>query len=319
MNNKITIIMYHYVRNMELSINTNIKGLDIKFFNEQLIYLKRHYTFIKVEELIDIITNNLALPKNICILTFDDGYIDHFQNVLPILEKYNLQGLFYPPINAIFDNIVLDVNKIHFILSKMNVQTIIKDIFEQINIFRQNELLDSNEFYYNKFAHASRYDDKNIIFIKRILQHGLPDYIRKSITNKLFNKYVTADETSFANELYMTKDHLTYLISRGMHIGSHGLNHIWLGNVNYDIQNFEIQQSKSKLLSIGVNADYLTISYPYGSYNKDTIKISGDSNFKLGFTTEVNTADLSNNFLSLPRLNTNDIPKNSKSKPNSWY
>ena len=38
-----------------------------------------------------------------------------------------------------------------------------------------------------------------------------------------------------------------------------------------------------------------------------------------GLTTNVGIANLrKDNFLTLPRLDTNDLPKNSNEKPNSW-
>lgn len=36
--------------------------------------------------------------KKLCILTFDDGLKDHYVNVLPILNKYNITGIFLYPL-----------------------------------------------------------------------------------------------------------------------------------------------------------------------------------------------------------------------------
>ena len=40
MTNKVTIVMYHYVRDLEYNRLTDIKGLDIELFKEQFANLK---------------------------------------------------------------------------------------------------------------------------------------------------------------------------------------------------------------------------------------------------------------------------------------
>ena len=57
-----------------------------------------------MEEVINSIENNDTLPSKATVLTFDDGYIDHYNYVLPILDQYNLQGSFYIPVKTIEEN-----------------------------------------------------------------------------------------------------------------------------------------------------------------------------------------------------------------------
>lgn len=49
---KLTIIMYHYIRDLKKSRYPRIKGLDIHLFKEQLEYLKKHYNFVAIEQII---------------------------------------------------------------------------------------------------------------------------------------------------------------------------------------------------------------------------------------------------------------------------
>ena len=52
----------------------------------------------------------------------------------------------------------------------------------------------------------------------------------------------------------------------------------------------------------------MTISYPYGEYNEDTIELMKEYNIPLGFTTEVGKIDLeTSDYLKLPRMDTNDF------------
>lgn len=321
MNSKVTIVMYHYVRDLEHSRYPEIKGLDINLFKGQVSYLQKYYNFITIEALIEAVEHNKQLPEKSVLLTFDDAYIDHFINVFPILFDNNIQGVFFPPVKAITEHIVLDVNKIHFILAaEKNKQMIIREIFSELDTYREEYNLYSNEYYYDKLAHPNRFDSGEVIFIKRLLQIELNRQLRYIITNKLFNKFVGIDEETFSRELYMTVDQLKCMKKSGMHIGSHGFDHYWLDSLTKNEQKEEIKKSIEFLINLGCAPDMLTICYPYGSYNNDTINILKEEGVRCAFTTAVNIADLTkDNKFKLPRLDTNDIPKNYDTKPNKWY
>ena len=117
MENKLTVVMYHYVRDLKNSRYPEIKGLDLNLFREQVQFLNRHYTFVTVEQVIAAFNKEDKIPSKAVLLTFDDAYADHFTNVFPILEHHKIQGAFYPPVKAVTEHTVLDVNKIHFILA----------------------------------------------------------------------------------------------------------------------------------------------------------------------------------------------------------
>ena len=59
---------------------------------------------------------------------------------------------------------------------------------------------------------------------------------------------------------------------------------------------------------IGVDIKNLTACYPYGAYNDRIIKMLKEKGCRLAFTTEVGTAELSDEtLLKLPRYDTNDM------------
>ncbi len=108
--------MYHYVRELENTRYPRIKARQLSEFKAQLNYLEKNYEFVTIEECIDAIYKGDDIPDNAVLLTFDDGYKDHYESVFPILERKDIQGVFFPPAKAILEDEVLDVNKIHHIL-----------------------------------------------------------------------------------------------------------------------------------------------------------------------------------------------------------
>lgn len=320
-NSKVSIIMYHYVREIKNSKYPNIKGLEIQSFKEQLDYLKRHYNFITTEQLINSFDSKDKLPPKAVLLTFDDGYADHYKYVFPELEKRKLQGSFYIPAKTILDSRILDVNKIHFILAVTSDQTsLIKKCFVYLDKYRNEYHLESNDYYINKLAKPTRFDSAEVVFFKRLLQKELNESLRNQILKSLFEETLNISESDFSKELYLSLDQLKSMIDNKMHIGHHGYDHLWLDSLNANQQEYEISEGFKFLSNLGVNMNYWSICYPYGAYNSSVLSILNKYNCKLGFTTHVDVADtMSDKPLTLPRLDTNDIPKSATSVPNDWF
>lgn len=316
----LTVVMYHYVRRIAESRYPEIKGLERDLFAEQLKYIRRFYEPVTVSQVIAAINGNYVLPSNAILLTFDDGYLDHFINVFPLLMREKISGVFFPPVRCVMERKILDVNKIHYILaSAPDKSKIVKIIDNSIKDRRGEFGLDSLKFYRDKYAIANRFDSADVIYIKRMLQVGLPDELRSYIATELFSQFVSADERSFANDLYMDEDQVRCLHDAGMIVGSHGYNHEWLDSLSPAEQIKEIDLSLSFLKNVGVSDVDWVMCYPYGAWNHSLLDILRSRGCGLGFTTDVSIANLSkNDKLLLPRLDTNDLPKSATADPSSW-
>lgn len=321
MPSSVTIIMYHFVRDLKKSRYPGIKGLDTSDFIEQLEYIRRFYSVISMEELVAAASQGgKSLPANSLLLTFDDGYSDHYMNVFPILDRYGLQGSFFPPAKAILENRVLDVNKIHFVLATVEDKSrIVRFIESEINENASAYGLDETSAYYEKLAVPNRYDTAEVVFIKRVLQRGLPEELRARIIDKLFAEFVTRDEAAFACELYMNVEQIKCLRRNGMFIGSHGYDHYWLNTLSRVEQEREIDRSLYFLESLGCSLENWVMCYPYGGYNDTLLSVLSERDCKVGLATSVAIADLdTDNSLALSRLDTNDLPKRRDAEANEW-
>jgi len=318
--NNLTIVMYHYVRDLKNSRYPDIKGLDIHLFEGQIDYIRKNYSIITMEEVIYSVDNEAKIPEKSALLTFDDGYSDHYAYVFPILDKYKIQGSFYTPAKAITEHTVLDVNKIHFILASVKDKIkLVNDLKQLVKSYQKEYQLENFDHYYRKLAHASRMDTKDVIFIKRLLQVELVEELRIKIIDILFDKYIGMSENAFSRELYMNEEQLSHMLGSGQHIGNHGYNHYWWDSLNEEELIQELDLSVSFLKKLGVDMNNWTASYPYGSYDGQSIKMLEERGCKLALTTEVGIATTSKDarFL-MPRLDTNDIPKKIE-ETNDWY
>jgi len=319
--NNLTIVMYHYVRDLKNSRYPDIKGLDINLFKEQINYMRKHYHIITMEEVTYSIDNQVKIPDKSALLTFDDAFSDHYNNVFPILDKYKLQGSFYAPTKAIKEHIVLDVNKIHFILASVEDKLdLLNDLKELVRVYQKEYQLEDFDYYYKKLAQASLMDTKDVIFIKRLLQVELVEELRIIIVDTLFKKYIGVSENSFSRELYMNEEQLKHMLRSGQHIGSHGHNHYCWNTLNKEEMSQELDLSINFLEKIGVDMNNWTACYPYGLYDNQSIEMLRERSCKLALTTEVNIATINKNTrFIMPRLDTNDMPKDKNEKTNDWY
>jgi peptidoglycan/xylan/chitin deacetylase (PgdA/CDA1 family) len=94
----IPILMYHYVGQLpkdpdpyrvELTVST-------QRFREHLEYLiSQGYSSVSLYEVNNALLSGSPLPAKPIILTFDDGYRDHYENVFALLREFNLRGTFF--------------------------------------------------------------------------------------------------------------------------------------------------------------------------------------------------------------------------------
>ena len=314
LSNDLTVVMYHYVRDIEFSRYPGIKGLETFEFVEQVEFLNAEFNIVSMEHVLRYYSSGNSLPEKAMLLTFDDGYAEHFTNVYPILKNLGVQGSFFVPAKAVQKHKVLDVNKIHFILASCPESQLIINIIEEEVMGAQEEFaLDTYEHYYYTYAVHNRFDSQEVIFVKRMLQHALPAALRTRIINRLFDMFVGISEEAFSRELYLRDYQLKEMIAGGMHIGCHGYDHYWWDKLSADMLEQEIDMSLKFLSSLGLNLSSWTACYPYGSCSKEVVKILKRKGCRLALTTVVAKANLqSDHLLRIPRLDTNDFPPRSQ-------
>ena len=320
MQRTITIVMYHYVRDLRHSRYPEIKGLSTDEFEHQVSYIKKHYTVISGRELIRTIVDATPLPSRPLLMTFDDGYKDHFAEVFPILDRENIPACFFPSAKCILEDKVLDVNKIHFVLASVpDKRQLVEYIFSKVESYRSQYDLLTPQVYWEKVGIPNRFDPAEVVFCKRMLQRELPLEFRTTLIGELFSQYVSEDEAAFSRELYMSPDQIKVLQRHGMYVGSHGYDHFWLNSLNTEQQEREVDQALGFLASVGADVTTWIMCYPYGAYDASLLAVLKARNCVVGLTTDVGLASLGfHNPLILPRINTNDLPKNARADMSEW-
>ena len=303
--------MYHYVRPIASSRYPGIKGLEYNDFQQQIDFFTENFNIVSADDVCDALDGKTNLPPRAMLLTFDDGYRDHFDYVLPVLMKYNIRGVFAMPAKILAERRLLDVNKVHFILAAADYKDIIVELKQLIGYYRGKEFdIPSFEDLFAQYAHAFRWDSAEVIFIKRILQTGLPERLRNILADELFDRFVHISEDIFINDLYLTMEQVQMMKNCGMTWGVHGYEHNWIGKLNP----VEMQNDINKALDFfkDVLDEKWYMCFPYGSANAESIDYIRKKGAGWGVSTECRIADLKcDDRFFLPRLDTNDFPPKS--------
>jgi len=120
---------------------------------------------------------------------------------------------------------------------------------------------------------------------------------------------------------YLSSKQLKEMQDNGIDIESHTNLHDKLGTCTYDDQLKTLKASK-EYIEKTLNKTVRYISYPFGSYNSDTLKVATAAGYEMAFTTNGRWANISNGILSLDRVFISGFHHRNSFKTrvnHSWY
>ena len=172
-------IMYHYVRNNRDEY-PNFNNLTIDQFRRQLDFFENSYGFIRKEDFVSSLEKKHAIEDGV-VLTFDDGFKDHYNNVLPILEEKNLWAFFYVPTGHYQNKKVLNVHRIHHLLGKYDAEILLAEALNITDIsMLNNKKIDEFDKEIYKDQQLSSYEYR----FKRLLNYYLRDEHKTKILDE---------------------------------------------------------------------------------------------------------------------------------------
>ena len=309
-NNSFLIVMYHHIRRDDEVFFPKLKSLNFKIFKNQLDYLQKKYHIINYIELVKALSNKKYFKKPLCCLTFDDGYLNHFQNVYPELKSRNLQGFFFSPTSAVVDRKLMNINKIHLLLASGNgakkLNKEVENLFYEMNI--EEDIKKSFKYLEKIYKKPNIFDNANVIFFKRLLQKLIPEKYRNIILDILLSKYLKENEYDLADQFYMNTEQIKIMVRDGMYFGNHCHNHLWLETLKKKEQEVEISKGVKFLNKIGISPSNWIMCYPFGSYNQTTLKILKEKKCLMGLTTKKAAFNFkSKSKLEIPRIDARNV------------
>jgi peptidoglycan/xylan/chitin deacetylase (PgdA/CDA1 family) len=276
----LTVMMYHYVRDPgdEAEAGSGILGMATKVFETQLDELSREHTFVTWPDVQLALQEGKPLPSLACLLTFDDGVLDHYINVFRILRDRNLSGLFFVLDRFEEDGLIL-AHKIHFLLAKLGLPRLRKAIWENLNPAQREQFTQAENRYRLKYPDTSM--DSQINLLKAVLQRDLSIEVNLLLSD-LFEIHVGSEKET-ARSYYLDSEQIREMREGGMHFGGHSHNHPWFDWIDAETRTLEIKASAEWLQQFEPGP--WAFAYPYGGLSDDSPQILKNHGFIAAFTT----------------------------------
>lgn len=298
---KNTILMFHYFYD-----NIKYKKVQGSISAEELekLITKSKYKVLSADIWLKKYLENKLEENEIC-LSFDDGLKEQIEIALPILEKYNLKGIFNintKPIQNGYDE--LELYRYYRNYFFYNIDEFYNHFFNILKIKLDNYEKTNKEINFNNYLVNSKfytYNDRKFRYFR--------DEILKEKYHEIMNILIGDLKNSIETKkfIWMTEEDIKNLDKKGHLIGLHTHNHPT--NLNY--YSYEKQKKeflKNKQILERITGKIIKISaYPCGKYNDDTLKLMKELNILIGMIATCSVKKINN--LTIKREDIANIKK----------
>ena len=302
-------IMYHYVRPHDPAL-PYFRSLEVSEFRGQLDRLGEKHRWISREKLLESLRTGRPVDQGV-LLTFDDGFSDHYQHVFPELRKRAIPGIFYISTRPLNSGGLLEVHRIHLLLGRHGGERIFKWLQKLVT----EEMLSHKhvaEFF--SIPYRSQTNDQWTVEVKRTLNYLIDYSVRPQIMAALTEEFLP-DERELARDFYVSAGQMREMHENGMIIGSHTVNHPCMSKLAPADQQREIHESFAVLERILGPMQIKSFCYPYGgshSFDQRTEQLLVEAGCHFSFSVEyrdITAHDLQYRPQALPRYDCNLVSK----------
>ena len=300
--------MYHYVRDSDATPFPGIRALAPSLFERQLDWLQAEHTPIDLGTLTAALDGRQDLPPRAALLTFDDGFTDHFETVFPILRRRGLPGTFFVAENACLGRDVLNVHKTHFLLAHLGADAFGHEVQAEGARLAESPRT-AAVFGLDRWEHA---DERRI---KHLLNYELPVPDATRVLDRLFRQHLGSPD-AFARGLYLQPEMIRAMAAGGMTFGYHTRSHRMLSRLSAAEQEDELRPGLALIRALTGQVE-VPFCYPWGgreTYTPDTVRLLVELGYSVAFNTVRRPVDASaDRRYELPRLDTRDLPPHTSS------
>jgi len=299
------IVFYHYVRDVELTPYRGIRALSTAGFGAQLDWIQARFDIVTGSAFEQAVLSGRGFDRPTALLTFDDGFVDHYTKVFPALVSRGLGGIFFLAGGALdLRPRLLNVQKTHFLLSELGAER----FADAVGAALESEGVrvaggDADDGVY-------RYDEAPDVRIKRILNYESPYPLADRVLSALFERHM-GDTEDFARGLYLTRAQVAEMAASGMTFGFHTETHPVLSRLDRHGQRIELRDGVRLIQSL-TDQPAVPFCYPYGfthTYNADTLQVLEECGYSMAFNTARRDAMIGiDPRYELPRFDTRDVP-----------
>jgi peptidoglycan/xylan/chitin deacetylase (PgdA/CDA1 family) len=247
-------------------------------FRRHCEMLKKTYDVVSLETAMDFLTTERKVERPLAVITFDDGYLDFYEEAFPVLKELGLPATNFLPTDCIGQETPLAHDRIFWLLKQVFERRIsIESVLKNAGISAMSNRLRLTEA---------------IVY----LRHDLREEVIAELENTL------GEFVEYPREYRLLNwDQVREMSDQGMEFGGHTANHVVLTLENEAIAKTEIFAGK-KELEKQLNREIRTFAYPNGEYNAKVRQILADAGYSAAVTTERRINNKGADLLALGRV-----------------
>lgn len=248
-------------------------------FDAQMALLARYFNVIGIDELAEHALHGQSLPKNPCLITFDDGYKDCIKIALPILRRHGLKAVFFIATDYVSERRAYWWDRVHYLVVRSARDSIDLDYPRPLSL------------------DLARDREKSLWKLLRTIKdvRGLDvDRFLAELAAATAVPWSEKVERGIADELVMTWDEVRALRDAGMDIQSHTRTHRVLQTLDDGALARELAGSRA-ILEEKIDRAVRAIAYPVGKSIADDARLIGAvraAGYELGFSNVTGMARL---------------------------
>jgi peptidoglycan/xylan/chitin deacetylase (PgdA/CDA1 family) len=263
------VLNYHRVMNPhECTFDRGVISASPDQFYEQAAYFKSHFHVTGLPELLEQMDSGKPLQGFRTMITFDDGYVDNYQNAFPILRSLGLPAVFFLPTSYIGTTRVPWWDQIANLLRRSSNTTIRLDYPEERTFeLDKTSLEESIRQVLLLYKSPGVHDTERFVeMLER--ECGVP-------------RLECAEPP-----LFMNWEQGREMLANGMEIGSHTHSHRILSKLSEEGQIEEMSKSR-ELLERHLNTQLKSLAIPVGGlhcFNESTERALRVTRYQMAFS-----------------------------------
>ena len=260
--------------------------LGLENFRSHLTFLLRNYNVISLSKLIKELAKGKELPReSYAVLTFDDGFIDGYTNIFPLLKEFNIPATFFVSPWAVSKGSLHWQDEIWYCLNVVN---------------RHLTHLRFNSFALPIVSQVDKLNARRQIV--KILSSQKPKQ-RDEILLEIKASLGLANQDVSGRRLILTPESISKMAASALvEWGAHSLTHPMLPLCTKDQIEIEVKESKNDLESLlGSPVNYF--AYPFGEHTRETADAVRSYGYKAAVTTNDGLVKAGDDLFLLNRLN----------------
>lgn len=277
------IISYHNVLPVSELLPFDTYNVDVTaaIFDKQLTFLKKHFRILPIQELENPNAQGL-------FLTVDDGMLNNYEILAPILQKHDFSALF-AICPAMIDGEIPHIWRDHLFLWLQQTQE--KEVFLPINQYKTPIATNGINTLTRQF--------KKYVYDNQVADiYGL----LREMCEKNNWLYAPINHDPLRYQ-FMNWSQIQDLLKRGHRVASHTMTHRVLKFLPEKEKRYELFESKKRLEN-QLNTTIDVLVYPYGSMaeiDDATVNIAQEAGYQTALM-NVQSHSLTNPALTLPRF-----------------